>query len=317
MNFAPFLRAFALALLLCIGAVAAVLAYAGADFPAPHFSRSASFNEKARWLRGALAEGPRRDGRCEVLVAGSSMALNSVDGSLLAAGGERVINLSSFGVTPEDTVEMLRIVLPLCRPKTILMAAYQGDFRQWQEQKDIAWDRVRSYLTGGSDMRAHLADFDPWYLVERSLAASELHRTDTYMSLAFDRTGGARLDCTTAYRMEKRWNADLLETVTPARPEALAAMGEIARMARAAGARLVIAVPPLRPRAERNFYPAERDALWRAVSAAIAPAGGTLVRPAGNAGFTDAEFADYAHLNRCGAARWTRLVRSDMERTGR
>jgi len=87
-------------------------------------------------------------------------------------------------------------------------------------------------------------------------------------------------------------------------------------MARGAGARFAILVAPLRPRAEAHFYPAERAALWRDVAGRIAPEGGVLIRPGANASFTDPEFADFAHLNRCGRDRWTAIVADALRKEG-
>ena len=262
MRFAPFLKAFAATILACLGGAAGLVASTGADLPAPHLSRSASFNEKAGWLRGALASG-----RCDVLVVGSSMALNNVAASRLAGTGHSVINIGSFGVNPEDTLELLRIVTARCAPRLIVMATYQGDFASdMPDDKTIAWPALRAYLSGGSALAAWAADFDPYYLLKRSL-------------------------------------------MMPApRQAAIAATREIAAFARGIGAGFVVAVAPLRPRAERSFYPAERARLWERVRQAVEGEGGIFLRPAENASFTDRDFVDYAHLSRCGAERWTDLL---------
>lgn len=313
MTFTPFLRAFCLAGLAGLAAMVALVASTGADFPAPHLSRSASFNEKAQWLRAALAPQDGRKARCEVLVLGSSMSLNSLDAAQLAGKGERVINAASFGVNPEDSVRLLRIVTSLCRPRQIVMASYHGDFAQaLPEPTAIAWGAFERYLRGGSSLRAQTADFDPYYLLKRSLLTREMHARDTYVSLAFDPAGSVGLDCTGFERAEGRWNGDLADRMAPPRPAALAAIGEVARIAQGMGARLTVAVVPLRPRAEAAFFVNERAALWQVVAAKIAAYGGRVVRPNGNATFIDAEFADYAHLNRCGARRWTALVKQEI-----
>ena len=129
MTFAPFLKAFGATLLACCGGAAALVASTGADLPAPHLSGSVSFNEKAGWLRVALGQG-----KCDVLVAGSSMALNNVAAGRLAGEGQSVINIGSFGVSPEDTLELLRIVTARCAPKLIVMPVYQGDFATTMRQ---------------------------------------------------------------------------------------------------------------------------------------------------------------------------------------
>ena len=304
MRFAPFLKAFAATILACLGGAAGLVASTGADLPAPHLSRSASFNEKAGWLRGALASG-----RCDVLVVGSSMALNNVAASRLAGTGHSVINIGSFGVNPEDTLELLRIVTARCAPRLIVMATYQGDFASdMPDDKTIAWPALRAYLSGGSTLAAWAADFDPYYLLKRSLMTSERHKTDTYQSVAFDPSGSVGLDCERFHVEPRRWDGDQIEHMPAPRQAAIAATREIAAFARGIGAGFVVAVAPLRPRAERSFYPAERARLWERVRQAVEGGGGIFLRPAENASFTDRDFVDYAHLSRCGAERWTDLL---------
>lgn len=317
MSFAPFLRWFALSALACVAVAGSIVGSAWPDVPAPHLSRSPSFNEKARWLRAQLAGNPGGEARCDVLAVGSSMTLNSLDATRLARPGERAVNLGSFGVNPEDTVEMLPAVLARCHPRLVVMATYHGDFANPRaEPKDINWPAFSDYVRGGSLWRAYGGEFDPYYLIERSLKTGDLHRTDTYQSMAFDEAGGVGLACTGFHRDPARWDGDLKEALAEPRSEALAAMGRIAEMARGAGARFVVVVAPLRPRAEAGFDPRQRAALWRAVAAAVTPSGGILLRPGENASFTDAEFADFAHLNRCGRERWTGIVATRIAEAG-
>jgi len=317
MSFAPFLRWFALSALACVAVAAAIVASAWPDLPAPHLSRSPSFNEKARWLRAQLAGSPGREARCDVLAVGSSMTLNSLDAARLARPGERAVNLGSFGVNPEDTVEMLPAVLARCRPRLVVMATYHGDFANPRaEAKDINWPAFSDYVRGGSLWRAYGGEFDPYYLIERSLKTGDLHRTDTYQSMAFDAAGGVGLACSGFHRDPARWDGDLKEAMAEPRPQALAAMSRIGEMARAVGARLVVIIAPLRPRAEAGFHPQQRAALWHAAGAAVAPSGGILLRPAENASFTDADFADFAHLNRCGRERWSGIVSARIAEAG-
>lgn len=313
MTFSPFLRAFTICVLGLAALAAALLASNGQEFPAPQLSRSASFNEKARWARSALAEG-----RCDVLVVGSSMSLNAVDGRALAAGGARVVNLGSFGVTPEDTVRMLEVVLGKCRPRTVIMASYHGDFADSaSDGKNVSWAVLKDYLSGGSPLAAHREKFDLFYLLKRTWLRRQLHLTDTYQTLAFDATGSVGLDCTNFKIEAGRWNADLTNQLPEIRPAALDAVAQIARMTRSVGASFHVWVSPLRPRAEAGFYPEKRAALWRDVAARIAPAGGRVLGVPEQARFTDADFADFAHLNRCGAGKWTRAMIAQMEGHGR
>ena len=309
MTFTPFLRAFVIAFLVLVGGSAAILLSCGADFPAPHLSTSPSFNEKAKWLRRTLAD---NDGRCDTVVVGSSMALNAIDGPQLAGAHGRVINIASFGIGPEESLRILEPVLARCRPKTILMATYHGDLTQpHPEDKGIDWPAFDRYARGGPDWRAYAAQFDPYYLLERSFKAWQLHR-----GMAWDQTGSVKLACDGRDIERARWNGYLQEPFGPPRPAALAALGRIAALAEAGGGRFVVAVVPLRPEVEAHFRVAERAALWRTVGSAIAPFGGVVVRPAGNATFRVPDFVDFAHLNYCGAQRWTGMVLADLARQG-
>jgi len=79
-------------------------------------------------------------------------------------------------------------------------------------------------------------------------------------------------------------------------------------MSAAAGAKFVMWIAPLRPRAEAGFHPAASAALWDAVRAEVEAGGGCLLGHVPQTRFTDEEFTDYAHPNQCGAARWTALM---------
>ncbi len=302
---AAYLRCFVIGPLCGALALAVIVDVCPEWIPAPRLSASVSFNEKAQWLRTALA-----DGQCEILVVGSSMALSSASGPLLSAHATRkVVNLGSWGMSAEESSTLVRAVTRLCRPRAIVMPIFHGDFTS-DEPKQIRWDLVGDYLAGGNRLVTYVRTFDLRYVFDQMLTRwRQAGRGRTfYESLDFDPSGGVNLACTGFTISPQRWDGYQRALPRPVRESAVQAVADIARLAKEQNAQFLAATVPLRPVAEASFEPERREKLWARVNGAVAGAGGAFIRIRAGDGFDDRVFADYAHLNACGAARWTQMV---------
>jgi hypothetical protein len=310
-----FLIAFA-ATLPALFAALAVLAYVNYDkLPAPWISESMAFNEKARWLDRHLTSGVATD----VLVIGSSMALNNISGPTIQGdlGVHNVVNTGSWGLTTESTRMMFGELLRHIRPNLVVLPVYHGDFRA-APPMEIEWPDFARSLGDGHEASLYLHNPDVWYYIKSYIDLKEgraLGRTSS-TSLDFDTTGGVSLDCFNFHRSEARWNHFKSETfqVNDISSAALASVGEMARMARDKHIAFWVVVCPMRPEAERTLSLEIRLALWQQVREQVESCGGVFIAKPSSLVLSDADFADYIHLNECGAktftAAWLREGRS-------
>ncbi|MDB5569130.1 MAG: hypothetical protein JWN93_313 [Hyphomicrobiales bacterium] len=286
----------------------AVLWWERDRLPAPQLTPNLSFNEKMRWARG-----PLREGRCGTLVLGSSMALNNLDGDVLARKGYApVLNLGAWGLGVVANRRLLDLVLEACRPKRIIMPVYYGDFGPLGAN-DFDAGKLRAYLgdRGASDLSfylrgATLVDLRRDY---RNLARYRRRGADDYTNLNFDGTGAALLACEGFQRDAGRWNGFASMPVAPS-AQAMQALAQIAAVASRAGIPLTVMETPLRGAAREAL--GEGLAAWRAQVSDIAQAGGARFVPA-PADLADESFADYAHLNACGAKAWAQAALPALE----
>lgn len=271
------------------------------EMPAPRFSTSESFNEKARWIHNLP------NIKCDVLIIGSSMALNNVDGSSLKklTQGKSVLNLGSWGLTNAETATLLKYVAPLCKPKVIIFATFYGDFDN-QIEKKINWELFESYLKGQSTVITYLKSMDPsyyWttYIERRSLTVKG---RSIYQSLIFDETGSIIFDCDNFEISPARWNAQntYLLPLSPEKMQAtISGLIEIENVAREHHSGLLVISTPLRKVAKEKFSTPEITRLWEEISRSVNDSGGKFVNVGASYNFIDEQFADFAHLNRCGA----------------
>jgi hypothetical protein len=278
------------------------------ELPAPRFSASYSFNEKARWLKFNLPP------KCDVLIIGSSVALNNVDArelDLLYPGGT-VINTGFWGATTEETARMLKEIIPLCKPKMVLFPAFYGDFQKTNSQSGIEWNQFEKYVKGGSTLLGYLFNLDYSYY-SRNIKA-HLNYTKmghkTYFCLEFDKTGTVNLDSTQFAVDPRRWNGYKSSTFTfsNVKPTMIDSVSDIAQMAKSNNSQLVVVSTPMLPVAERYVGTNEVSKLWEAVQKRVSAEGGLYINVTSEDGFNDQMFVDYAHLNCVGAKMFTRKI---------
>lgn len=296
-----YVAAFAITQMLLAAALLVVLLVAERSMPAPYMSVNESFNEKARWLREHAAAG------CDVLMVGSSMALNNLDSGIIArvAGANSVINAGAWGLSMSDTAKMTGIVAPLCKPRVIVVAAYYGDF-EGNFNTQIDWDLAKKYIAGGNATLIYLRTMDPIYYGSKYLGRKyrAYKGNARYESLHFDDSGSVILDCMSFEIDPRRWNGYIHYQPLSAQSVKLNLEGlaVIEGVAKTSGSRLLFVLMPLRPVAELRLATPEISGLWAEVGRSVRNAGGAFMRLRATHDFQDGEFADFAHLNGCGAS---------------
>ncbi len=313
--FALFVRAELLSFLAGAVLIAGYLASLH-PFPAPRIGSGYSFNEKARWLRHALERHS-----CDVLVLGSSVALNGVDSAELAAAypGATVVNAAYWGGKMSEDEMVLRILSRLCRPKVVILPVTWLDFKPGVQESN--WTHYEKYVGGQPTLEAYLEAPDLLYYIHAGLyfAAGQTLQPEgrrRYLNLYFDQGGAVLLSVEGFVREPRRWDGYLEERRNVVDGAGLEALGRLAAQARQLGARLVVSPIPMRPIAEKTFFPAERVALWQSVQAQIRPQGGEFLVDPRTSDFGDALHADYDHLNAAGAKTWTRWLAGTLTRAG-
>lgn len=278
--------------------------------PGADISDNRSFNEKAKWLGHRLTGTSKID----VLVIGSSMALNNVNGPELRRRLDApvVVNTGSWGLDIAATRQVMEGVLQRATPRLIVLPVYHGDFvtRQWMH---IQWPAF-SHLLSGHSLSAYFDNPDLGYYAQAIVSdwADHLGRHTTYYSLAFDDTGGVPLAHLTLERTTDRWEWYRQEQLHASdfADQSFASLAAIAAEAHRRGATLYVAAGPLRPVAERTFAPQLRAELWSKVQRILAANGAHFIPPPPAGAFDDTAFADYCHLNDTGSEAFTeRLCR--------
>lgn len=98
--------------------------YSNNLLPAKPVSSSLSFNEKLGWMSKLDTI------NCDVLLTGSSLALNNTDSSVYQSyANNKFINIASWGMTISDNNEWLRMFMSVCEPKKVILLMSSNDFR--------------------------------------------------------------------------------------------------------------------------------------------------------------------------------------------
>ena len=275
-----------------------------ASAPGPRLSANHAFNEKAKWLRRNLA-----DGKCDVLVLGSSIALNSIDaGSFAERWPNKVVNSGFWGMTSADARAMLAALLQTCQPKLVILPTFHGDFGA--EQGSFEWPQFTRYITGGvaTNIWTYARSMDiPYYALHiRDPGDDLLRERRSYQSLNFDRIGSVNFACENFRISPQRWDGYLGKTaLPPPDPGKLAALSDIARTLQDRGIPFIVAGVPLRPVAEAALASPPMTAFWQTLETSVVPHGARFMRSLASNGYEDRHFSDFVHLNACGARKWT------------
>lgn len=275
--------------------------------PAPRISSSESFNEKARWLRNNLNKG------CDIVIVGSSMALNNVDGYSIKINfpGYSVINIASWGLNISESRKLLSQVTKKCKPKLIVYSAFYADFdAQWS--KDVDWGLLESYFDNEPVILTYLKTLDLKYYTStfftRGMAKRKFNKI--YHSLIFDETGSVLLDCDNFEVISERWNGyKKYKTLNIKNIESnITDLRGILDYAGKNEIQFVFIKTPLRLEANKTLLKPEIEHLWAKVEKSTKYFGGRFVDMQLRNDIVDNQFTDFAHLNRCGARKEIEFV---------
>jgi hypothetical protein len=292
---------FAAALLVLLGVV-------GPMVP-PKFSKSLSFNAKTQWLKEVE--------RCDVLVLGSSMALNNIDGRELRglAPDGSVVNVGSWALRMDELLALYGGLSEKCRPKIVVIPVYYGDFSRPPGKKviskDIRWDWVDRYLKGDGESLAARVQTDLNYVLESwsKLHSTEYRSNSYYTSLDFDATGGVVLG--QRFHIDpKRWTGYLSQSGERVDAVEYEHFGELLRRIQADGGKAIVVRTPMTAEATARFDTQVTGEHWRHVEAVAARARGRYV-DLSSMSLPDENFADFCHLRGSGATLFTRRLVSE------
>jgi hypothetical protein len=298
------LRGMAAGVLLGIVAFAGLVATLGADIP-PRVSNSLSFNAKARWLGSAS--------RCDILILGSSMALNNLDGPELERHfpGYRVANAGSWGLRPSEDLRLMSRIGRKCMPRVVVMPLYFGDFSGSERSKlggkeadwkDIDWDSAGRVIQGGSSLLPLIKELDAGYLIDSylKLHSPQYSTNRHYNSLVFDSTGGALLSDNAFNVDPKRWNGYHAKSREVLIAREIDSLERLVHLAVGSGVKVVVVRTPMTSDAASALEGGRFGEEWSRIEMIVTRRGGLFV-DLSDLKLSDSLFADFCHLRETGA----------------
>lgn len=275
---------------------------------APKLSNSISFNQKATWLRGTQS--------CDVLILGSSMALNNLDGPRLrqSVPGLSVVNAGSWGMSAKESKRVLESMVRVCSPRFVIFPVYNGDLfaklgSKSENAKHIDWPWFGKYLAGVDGPLDWIRGVDPIYSLRTygTLKSEPYLSPSFYTSLAFDNTGGV-LFSEDHFKIDKgRWNGYVASSRENADDDQIEALFGVVDEAIEHRAVAVIVRVPMIKAAETAFAQNRSSANWNSIELGVVERGGLFV-DATSLRLPDQRFVDYCHLDAAGASAVTNLV---------
>jgi hypothetical protein len=262
------------------------------------------FDEKIRFLRNSPTK------NCDLLVIGSSMALNNIDSEALLKHlpGTQVLNSGAWNMKIGQTRAALECLLRVYRPRTVLFLCGPMDFylTEFPSQFFDAGE-VTQFVSGRSwSVPVLLRHFDLQYYVKWSfkIAQSRSSRNE-YLSVMFDPSGSLPLEISYPNINWRRWNLKVSpEEVDPTQYDELA---RIADLVRDRGMNLICIQPPMRRGSVLVESIAAVDDHWSRIEKILARRGFRFWN-LNDIGLSDDYFADYSHLNYKGAPIFSEIV---------
>ncbi|SOE72061.1 hypothetical protein SAMN05446635_4310 [Burkholderia sp. OK233] len=300
MNARTFFTGFCVPIVLFVAAIVASFA-AGVRIPAPRLSASEAFNEKSAWLRERLTPT-----NCDVLVIGSSVALNDMDGQQLARSlkTSNIINAASWGLNIEDLPTFYTHLSQHCKFRTVILATTYVDFEDHWE-KDIDWQAFERYLSG-AQLEPYIQSPDLYYYTRRVTAGwHDRDHPGNVDSLDFDHGGSVLLSCAKHDLADERVYGYRTHPISSLRPAAYAALAQLAGQVRQDGARFIIVSTPVEAVARAQFGTTLKT-FWQPIEKFAQTHSIEFVYGQTELALADTSFVDYLHLNRCGAEAFTR-----------
>ena len=275
---------------------------------APKISTSISFNQKAAWLKHIKT--------CDVLIIGSSMGINNIDGVAIQEHFPQrsIVNAASWGLSIEESGRILDIVGSRCVPKVVIFPLYFGDFTSEDGDKAINWNWFAKYLSGSKIILESLENFDLFYFAKTyvTLQSAPYSNNRYYTSLKFDRTGGVMLSGHAFLVDPRRWNAYQSRPTEQLKADQFEALARIVERTHKSGIKLILLETPF-TRAANQYFAGSGNNLGSDQIAGIAEKGGTEIIDSRRYNFGDALFTDFCHLNENGALALTQLTYASIK----
>lgn len=284
------------------------LAYKSGNLSAPPVTGSLSFDEKLFFISEA-----RKVGDIDVLAVGSSMTVNNLSSQPIADRvSKKFINFSSWGLTIEQTAYFVEFLVPLYKPKMVIIISSPMDFYD-SNRSSALFDKneVKRYLLNNETFQPYSKHFDPIYLFESSRNIKLQRSTNNiYESLMFDSYGGVLLDMNQSDINKQRWET----RIDPSRldPKAYAALERLALFLKQNKVTFVMAQPPIRHAAVDGILPLLNQH-WQKIQEISSNSPFYFINMHDQLNLSDDYFVDYAHLNYKGADIFTRRFLDHVE----
>ena len=268
----------------------------------PPLTGNMCLDEKARLVRTLADEG------CDVLVAGSSMALNNIASEPLIEKlppGTRLLNIGAWGMKIRETREWIEHVRAVTKPAYVVLVVGPMDFYSgYANSRNTFQDDVDGFLRGEPYALYVARHFDIVYYLSSYFSIDHARRSrDHYQSLAFDAWGGLPLNVQYPSVDPVRWNQKVVPHLFNA--EHYDELRRLASTLRKDGVKLYCVQPPLR---KGSIVPASRAAVeahWERIAKILADEGQQFLNLHNELQLDDSLYADYSHLNGRGAAIFT------------
>jgi hypothetical protein len=302
----------ALAALAILGVPASFFfwAYSQGRLVAPALSGNVCLDEKVRFLRDSPTK------QCDVLVIGSSMALNNIDSEALLKhlpAGTRFLNAGAYNMKISQTRALLDCLLAVYRPRSVIFVCGLMDFNRTPGPTQFFdTNEVIHFINGSSAwVPTLLRHFDLQYYIDWSFRIPQIRSTrKDYFSVMFDACGSIPLEISFPKVDERRWNLKVdPQQLDPAEYEELARVADVVR---SKGLNLICIQPPMRRGSVPVGSATAVDEHWRRMERTLASRGFHLWNL--NAiGLSDEYFADYSHLNERGVVPFSEMVGRELD----
>lgn len=277
------------------------VAYRTGNLAAPPITGSISFDEKLHYIART-----KQVEDIDVLAVGSSMTFNNLSSEPVADRiSKKFINFSSWGLTIEQTAYLIKFLVPLYKPKIVIVVSSPMDF-YYSNRTPALFDKneVKQYLLNLDVVQSYSKHFDPIYLFNSSRDIKDLRESNNrYESLLFDSYGGVLLDIDKSAINKQRWNT----RIDPAKldPNAYRAFESLALFLKQQNIAFIMLQPPMRRAAVQDLS-GQLAQHWQKIEDVSSGTSLTFINMHEQLDFADDLFVDYAHLNSKGAEIFTR-----------
>lgn len=270
---------------------------------APPITGSVSFDEKLFFIAKT-----RPIDKINVLAVGSSMTLNNLSSLPVVNGiNDKFINFSSWGLSIKQSEYFIRFLVPLYRPKVVIIISSPIDF-YFSKRNARLFDNeeVNRYLADANIIRSYSMHFDPLYMLKASRNIKQQRLLNTmYESLLYDPYGGVLFNIDKSNINQERWDTKLNPSMID--DNAYKALERLSNFLAAERIVLVMVQPPIRRAAI-----AGKEGLikkhWQRIEDISVKAPFIFVNMDRKLELSDDYFVDYTHLNHKGADIFTKSL---------